>query len=57
MQPQATINHNLTELELNFIREGTEARRDKTFSSWPSEDTERYWRLVNEFNPLYSEQR
>jgi len=36
--------------KLDFMNEGTEARINGTFDTWPQEDVERYWAIVDEFN-------
>jgi len=40
----------LTNDELDFMNEGTVARYNRTFQTWPSEDVERYWSIVDKFN-------
>ena len=44
----------MTNEELNFMNEGTEARYNSTFSTWPQEDIEKYWTTVNKFNQEFN---
>lgn len=37
-----------------FMNEGTAARYNSTFNTWPSEDIEKYWSIVDKFNQEFN---
>lgn len=40
--------------ELNTMDEGTAARYNSTFQTWPQEDIEKYWIIVDKFNQEFN---